>query len=190
MEGKTTSQRALTLTKRLEEHRTALSAEFKSAITSLETKRDCVQATISDHGQRLTSLEANVNQVSDKLEEIEAKFTALEDSCNKLKAKIIDLEYRSRRNNIRIPGMPESAEGAQPTAFFSKLLLEVLGDGVLSSAPELDRAHRALTAKHSGGKPRLVIAQVHNYRVKEKIVQEAREKERRAVLPGEPSGDL
>ena len=57
-----------TLTKLLEEHRTALSAEFKLAITSLETKLDCVQTTISDHGQRLTSLEANANQVTSSKE--------------------------------------------------------------------------------------------------------------------------
>lgn len=107
-----------TLTKLLEEHRTALSAEFNLAITSLETKLDCVQTTISDHGQRLTSLEANANQVSDKLGEMEVKFTALEDSYNKLKSKAINLESRSRRNNIRIAGVPESAESAQPTAFF------------------------------------------------------------------------
>lgn len=144
------------LTKLLEDHRTALSAEFKLAITSLETKLDCVQMTIFDHGQRLTSLEANLNQVNDKLEEIEAKFTALEDSYNKLKAKAINLESRSQRNSVWIAGMPESAEGAQPTAFFSKLLLEIFSDGVLSSALELDRAHRTLTAKLSGDKPRLV----------------------------------
>jgi len=53
------------LAKLLAEHKTALSAEFKSALTSLETKLDGVQAAISVHGQRLTSLEDNMNQVSD-----------------------------------------------------------------------------------------------------------------------------
>lgn len=42
----------------LEEHRTALAAEFKAAISTLEVKLDCVQATVSDHGQRLTMLES------------------------------------------------------------------------------------------------------------------------------------
>ena len=174
------------LTKLLEEHRAALSAEFKLALTSLETKLDSVQTTISDHGQRLTSLEDNANQVSDRLQEVEAKYTALEDSFTKLKAKTIDLESRSRRNNIRIAGVPESVEGTQPTTFFSKLLLDVLGDGVLSSPPELDRAHRALTAKLPGGKPRMVIARIHNYRVKEKIIQEARKRRGGLFYQGNP----
>ena len=146
------------LAKLLAEHKTALSTEFKSALTSLETKLDCVQAAISDHRQRLTSLEDNANQISDRFEEMEAKYTALEDNFAKLKAKTIDLKSRSRRNNIRIAGVPESVEGTQPTTFFSKLLLKIFGDEVLSSPPELDRAHRALTSKLPSGKPRLVIA--------------------------------
>ena len=146
------------LAKLLAEHKTALSTEFKSALTSLETKLDCVQAAISDHRQRLTSLEDNANQISDRFEEMEAKYTALEDNFAKLKAKTSDLESCSRCNNIRIMGVHESVEGTQPTTFFSKLLLKIFGDEVLSSPPELDRAHRALTSKLPSGKPRLVIA--------------------------------
>jgi len=174
------------LAKLLAEHKTALSAEFKSALTSLETKLDGVQAAISDHGQRLTSLEDNANQISDRFEEVEAKYTALEDNFAKLKAKTIDLESRSRRNNIRIAGVPESVEGTQPTTFLSKLLLEVFGDEVLSSPPEFDRAHIALTAKLPSGKPRLVIARIHNYRVKERIVQEARKRRGKLHYQGNP----
>ncbi|KAI4793503.1 hypothetical protein KUCAC02_032685 [Chaenocephalus aceratus] len=106
------------LVKLLEDHRDALSKEFKSAMTSLEAKLDFVQETVTDHGNRLTSLEANANQLSDKMEELEAKCAAMEGSYNKLKAKAIDLESRSRRNNIRITGLPESIEGARPQTFF------------------------------------------------------------------------
>lgn len=58
----------------------------------------------------------------------------------------MDLEACSRRNNIRIIGLPESIEGTHPIEFFTGLLVEVLGDQVLTSTPELDRAHRALAA--------------------------------------------
>ncbi|KAI4826555.1 hypothetical protein KUCAC02_030001 [Chaenocephalus aceratus] len=43
------------LVKLLEDHRNALSKEFKSAMTSLEAKLDFVQETVTDHGNRLTS---------------------------------------------------------------------------------------------------------------------------------------
>ncbi|KAJ4943708.1 hypothetical protein JOQ06_006206 [Pogonophryne albipinna] len=99
------------LVKLLEDHRDALSKEFKSAMTSLEAKLDFVQETVTDHGNRLTSLEANANQLSDKMEELEAKCAAMEGSYNKLKAEAIDLESRSRHNNIRITGLPDSGAG-------------------------------------------------------------------------------
>ncbi|KAI4800312.1 hypothetical protein KUCAC02_013357 [Chaenocephalus aceratus] len=37
----------------LEDHRRALSADFKSAISTLEAKLDRIQATVSDHGRQL-----------------------------------------------------------------------------------------------------------------------------------------
>lgn len=174
------------LTKRLEEHRVALSTESKLALTSLETKLDNVQTTISDHGQRLTSLEDDANQVGDRVQQLEAKCTALEDSFTKLELRRSISKPCSRRNNIRIAGVPESVQGTQPTTFFSKLLLKIFGDGVLDSPPELERAHRALTAKLPVGKPRLVNTRVHNYKVKEKIIQAARKRRGELFYQGNP----
>lgn len=65
----------------------------------------------------------------------------LTESNAKLLAKVVDLESRSRRNNIRIIGLPESIEGPRPSVFFSELLSEVFGNGVLESPPECDRGH-------------------------------------------------
>ncbi|MEQ2214045.1 hypothetical protein XENOCAPTIV_027176 [Xenoophorus captivus] len=42
-------------------------------------------------------------------------------------------------------GLPEDVEGPLPSLFYSQLLVEVLGSQVLSSLPELDRAHRSLS---------------------------------------------
>lgn len=64
-----------------------------------------------------------------------------------LAAKVADLEGHSRRNNIRIIGLPESIKGPRPKTFFSDLLVDLLGNQVLQSPPELDCTHRALVAK-------------------------------------------
>ncbi|KAJ3594916.1 hypothetical protein NHX12_004222 [Muraenolepis orangiensis] len=73
----------------------------------------------------------------------------------RLKDKNIDLEGRSRRNNLRIIGLPESIEGPQPTSFYSEVLVKMFGDQVLQTPPGLDRAHRTLAAKpRQGDKPR------------------------------------
>lgn len=99
---------------------------------------------------------------------------ALADSNSKLTTKTIDLESCSRRNNIRIIGLPVSIEGPMPTSFFAELLAEVLGDQILQSLPELDQVHRALTAKpQPSSRPRLVILRLHRYQIKELIIGEA-----------------
>lgn len=159
----------------LEEHRATISTEFKMAFASLEEKLTQTQATVKDHGQRIISVESNANLLEQRIHSLEEKCVVLTDSNAKLAAKAADLEGRSRRNNIRIIGLPESIEGPRPTAFFSDLLFELFGRQVLQSPPELDRAHRALSAKPPpGGKPRAVIIRFHRYQARELVVREAR----------------
>ncbi|KAJ4941916.1 hypothetical protein JOQ06_011788 [Pogonophryne albipinna] len=63
----------------------------------------------------------------------------------------------------------------RPTAFFSQLLVDVFGKEVLSSPPELDRAHRSLAPKPAAGdKPRPVIVRLHRFQVKDLLIREAR----------------
>ena len=175
------------MTRVLEQHNEALSLEFKSAITPLEQKLDFVQATVTDHRHHLILLEENANQLSDQMGMLQAKCEAIEESYAKLKAKTIDLDSCCRCNNIRIVGLPESIEGVQPTTFFSKLLVDIIDEGTLHSPPELDRAHRALTAKPApGSRPRAVIARVHYYRTKEAIIQEARRRRCELSYQGKP----
>ncbi|KAI4802306.1 hypothetical protein KUCAC02_020154 [Chaenocephalus aceratus] len=182
----------------LEDHRRALSADFKSAISTLEAKLDRIQATVSDcvrlcqtvsgnclPGQIIASLESNAN-LQDELA-LEATCATLTDSNVKLLAKVTDLESCSRRNNIRIVGLSESIEGPHPSTFFPKLLMEVLGEGVLNSPPECDRAHRSLTDKPKPGqRPRPVIIRVHRYQQKETIIHEARARRGKLQYKGTP----
>ena len=105
----------LALTSLLEEHRQSisatLSAELKSAFTSLEAKLDTVQATVTDFGERIVSLEANASSTDERIQALEVACSTLSEAYAKLKTKNIDLEGRSRRNNVRIVGLPESIEG-------------------------------------------------------------------------------
>lgn len=160
----------------LEEHKTSLSAEFKASVERFEAKLDNIQSTINSHNQRITSLENAVTASSDEVQDLTAKLTAVVDDNAKLKAKLVDLEGRSRRNNVRVIGVPEDIEWPRPTAFFSQLLVDVFGAGTFVTAPELDRAHRTLTAKPaSNARPRAVVLCFHNYQVRELVVRKARE---------------
>ena len=171
----------------LEEHRQALAADFKTSISTLESKLDRVHATVSDHTQKIASLEANSTLQDERLLTLEAFCAKLTDSNAKLLAKVTDLESRSRRNNIRVVGVPESVEGPRPTAFFADLLKEVFGEDVLDSPPECDRAHRTLSEKPKPGqRARPVIIRLHRYQVKEKIIREARTRRGKLQFRGSP----
>lgn len=171
----------------LEEHRASIATDFKDTFTTLETWLDKIQTTITDHGQRVDSLESHADLQDQRIKALEERCVALENSNTKLTAKTIDLESRSRRNNIRIIGLPESIEGPRPTTFFADLLAEVLGDQILQSPPELDRAHRALTAKpQPGSRPRPVIIRLHRYQTKELIIREARKRRGKLQYRGSP----
>lgn len=105
---------------------------------------------------------------------LEAKTGTLTTSNAKLAAKVIDLESRSRRNNIRITGLPETSEGTQPTDFFSDMLGEIFGD-VLGSPAECERAHRSLAPKPAPHqRPKPVIIRLLKFQHKDRIIREAR----------------
>ena len=126
----------------LEEHREsisrAISAEFKSSFSSLESKIEAVQTTVADHGIRLADVEQNANSMDERVLALEQLCASLKQDCAKLKLKNSDLEGRSRRNNLRIINLPESIEGARPTTFFSEVLVNIFGTEILKSPPERD----------------------------------------------------
>ncbi|MFW9792572.1 hypothetical protein, partial [Brucella melitensis] len=62
---------------------------------------DSFQTAITDHQQRILSLESFANSADSCWQATEAKLTVMAAENAKLKAKLIDLEGRSRRNNIR-----------------------------------------------------------------------------------------
>ncbi|KAL1250589.1 hypothetical protein QQF64_018385 [Cirrhinus molitorella] len=160
-----------------EELRASLAADFKASFETLDTKLDNIHSTVAAHGQRIDSLESGLTEVSERLELLEATCSGISKDNESLRAKLSDLEGRSRRQNVRIVGLPESIEGPRPTAFFSTLLVEVLGDQILSSPPELDRAHRTPAPKPAPGqRPRPVILRFHRYQVKDLVIRESRKK--------------
>lgn len=175
------------MAKLLEQHRQAISAEMKTAISALEEKIDRIQTTLSDHTHKIVSLESNANVLDEQMQALEAACATLAETKAKLQDKVVDLESRSRHNNIWIVGLPESLEGPHPSVFFAQALVDILGQGVLPSLPEIDRAHRALTSKPAAGKkPRPVIIRLHRYRQKELIIREARANRGKLSYQGSP----
>lgn len=148
--------------------RVEILAELKSSISAVKTS--------------LLEQETKLKDVEDSLTDVDGRVTALESMCStlskdneKLRAKIDDLENRSRRNNVRVIGIPEGSEGTHPSAFIEEMLLEVFGDQSFAKKPEVDRAHRSLAPPPKANQaPRPFIVRLHHYQTRELILRLAR----------------
>lgn len=161
----------------------SLSVRVENKLAAIDTKLDGIQSTVNNHEQRICDVESALNQ----LQCLETQVTSMAEDNAKLKPKLMDLEGRSRRCNVRLIGVPESVEGAGPTMFFSKFLVDILGQDVLPSLPELERAHRALKPKPAEGeKPRAVIICFHKFQTKDTVIRAARQKRGELKYDGKP----
>lgn len=136
----------------------------QSSQRELLEKVETVEERVLDHESRITCLEKAVS--------------GLKDENNALRLKVDDLEGRSRRNNIKIIGIPEQEEGGKPTEFIEALIPKLFGKDSFQSPVVIDRAHRTLRPPPTAGaKPRAIIARVHFYREKELILRLRRERQ-------------
>ncbi|MEQ2196109.1 hypothetical protein XENOCAPTIV_024227 [Xenoophorus captivus] len=90
----------------LQQHREALTSEFKSSANVLSSKLDQVQLALEEQAERVSSLVLATEDLSQRVASLEDSCAALHEDNVKLKDKVIDLESRSRRQNIRILGRP------------------------------------------------------------------------------------
>lgn len=137
----------------------SLAAFLRSEITSLRTEiHGNLVAVRSEAGalaSRVTELEKGTNHWADEATSLEIKLQNLIKQVASLSEKCEDLEGRSCRNNLRIIGLREGAEGPRPTDFIADPLHDALQ---LEERPLLDRAHRFLQLRpQPGERPRPFI---------------------------------
>ncbi|KAL7859533.1 hypothetical protein SRHO_G00146800 [Serrasalmus rhombeus] len=140
---------------------------------TLSSIRKVLQDTITridDTVKRLGEVEESLAEtktwdigVKDALSQILANQRALQ-------AKVTDLEGRSRRNNIRLYGVLEKAEGSSVVAFVENLIRAELGDSTWLNMERdvgIERAHRSLAPQPPNGAPlRSIVVRFLRFSVK------------------------
>ena len=146
-------------------------------IAKLSAQLSAERAIIDQHHETIQQLETSHNDMHTRLERLESTCAALSKDNEELKVKLDDLENRSRRNNIRIIGLPEKVEGLHPTSFIDTLLRETFGVEAFPTSTIADRAHRiAMVRKNpADSRPRPLIVRIHHFQTKERILKLARE---------------
>ncbi|KAI4889417.1 hypothetical protein NFI96_008496, partial [Prochilodus magdalenae] len=137
-----------------------------------EQTLSAVRSEVKEFKETLGSLTEAVSAHDARIDSLESALKKMEGVNTALQQKIEDLEGRSRRNNIRIIGVPEGAEGTRPTDFVAELLPKLLGEENFNLPLVVDRAHRSLQPRPAdGARARPIIARIHLFQVKEKIMQ-------------------
>lgn len=149
---------------------------FNERFDKFEQSFQNILAAQRELTERLTTTEDQAADHEQHINAMETSVTELQQENKKLRAKLSDLEGRSRRNNIRILGVPEGEEKGRPTEFVSNLIPRLLGDDNFTKPVVIDRAHRTLQPKPpEGSRPRMIIARVHLIQEKEKILRLGRQ---------------
>ncbi len=98
----------------------------------------------------------------------------LKDQLERLTEKMTDMEDRSRRNNVRLVGLPEGMEGPDAAVFLranlSKWIPSLRARGI-----EIDRAHRVYDGGRGSDRPRTLIFRVLRWHDKSDILKGARQ---------------
>ena len=103
---------------------------------------------------------------------LQANIKHLEAKAKLLVSKTDDLECRSRRNNLRITGIPEKEEGTNSCAFIEKWFSETVN----VPSPGVERTHHISSQNRYINAPQTFIVKFLDYRDKEKILRAPRAK--------------
>ena len=162
----------------MEKNRAAILKEINASLLPLNTTLEDVNKKLDAIEPRLTGMETVLSDHSDSLVRLERRVEKLEKDNSELLAKTEDLENRSRRNNLRIIGLPEGVENdTGASAFMSRFFVEVLQDESFTELPELERAHRALRVRPTDGeRPRQMYVRFLRYPEKEQVLAIAKRK--------------
>lgn len=153
-----------------------LTASMTAALAPINSALESIAATVAKHTSTISEMETTLSTHSDNITSLEqdvvelrSKLTSLTEEHGALQATVEDLVSRSKRQNLRVIGLPEDVEGNNPRQFMADLFKEVAAEALSNSTPELDRAHRSLGPKpRQGSRP--VIVRFHRYIDKERVL--------------------
>ncbi|CAH2292794.1 Hypothetical predicted protein [Pelobates cultripes] len=122
--------------------------------------------------QRVDEMESVARGCDDQHRATEVAVTRQGNMLLTLRRQVEDLENRSRRNNIRVRGLPEKEDEPLPDTL-SMLFTQLLGAAPPATIT-IDRAHRALGPARQEGSPRDVVCCITTPGLRDRIMAAAR----------------
>ncbi len=151
-------------------------------IPALRALREDIQATnksVKELREEFEAIATLAKQTRDRVDFVQADTREdrrtvkdLRNKMERLTEKMTDVEVRCRRNNVRLVGLPEAAEGSDAAGFLrvnlSKWIPSLRGR-------EIDRAHRVYDGGRGSDRPRTLIFRVLRWHDRSDILKGARQ---------------
>ena len=147
-------------------------------------RTDKLEQEVSEITQQTSELETGLSHIETEQEELKAALEKKVDKTafEKLENQMVDMVNRSKRNNIMLHNVPESAEGN--TTDCTNLVHSFLKDSLdINQAMEIERAHRTpmmapkrVSGANAGGpptRPRPIHIKFLRYRDRERVLKAA-----------------
>lgn len=149
--------------------------QVQASIGTISTDISLIRADFAKLSGRLLEVETTTQELKADTTQLQRQVRQLEADNKQILAKLEDQEGRSRRNNVRIIGVPESAGGPALDLFVEDLIKNQLQPRGLSKFFSVERAHRVPGGKPKPGvRPRPILARIFNFRDRDVILQAAR----------------
>ncbi len=153
-------------------------------IPALCKLREDIQATnksVKELREEFEAIATEAKQTRDRVDSVQAAaredrrtVTDLRNQLERLTEKMMDIEDRCRRNNMRLVGLTEGAEGPD-TAVFLRVNLSKWIPSLRGRDIEIDRAHRVYDGGRGSDRPRTLIFRVLRWHDRSEILKGARQ---------------
>ncbi|KAL7400944.1 hypothetical protein ABVT39_020394 [Epinephelus coioides] len=144
---------------------------FDGLETSIAQMKKDLRATTN----RIKNAETRISSIEDKNNLQEKAVAQLSKDFATLQGKVLDLEARNRRNDLILIGLPEGAEGAEPsglTLLFGRIFRNFLKRNATDPVPDLERIHRSPSSVPDPGcPPRHIIMRFLRWSKRNEVMQ-------------------
>lgn len=129
-------------TDRLLEAITLCHTSLTAQIEEVKTDISLIRQDLQKLRERVKDAETRISTAEDAIPPLQSKSERMQRQITQLIAKQDEMENRMRRCNIHLIGLPEGAEGKDPSTYLEQLLISTYGHEAISPMLTVERAHR------------------------------------------------
>ncbi len=161
--------------------RDAVDSVLTPALRELRADIQATNNSVKELRAELEALASAAKQTRDRVDSVQAAaredrrtVTDLRNQLEQLTEKMTDMEDRSRRNNVRLVGLPERAAGSDAAGFLRVNLSKWI-PSLKDRNIEIDRAHRVYDGRKYSDRPSTLIFRVLRWHDRSEILKGARQ---------------